>query len=40
MRRLQVPATTRASCFAYSTTEDLDRLVAGLGKAQEIFGDP
>ena len=38
MRRLRVPATTRASCWVYSTTEDLDRLAEGLRKAQEIFG--
>jgi cysteine desulfurase / selenocysteine lyase len=38
MRRLGVPATTRASCYVYNTTEDLDRLVEGLDKAREIFG--
>ena len=38
MRRLAVPATTRASCFVYSTREDIDRLVAGLARAREIFG--
>jgi cysteine desulfurase / selenocysteine lyase len=38
MRRLAVPATTRASCFVYNTREDLDRLVEGLEKAREIFG--
>ena len=38
MRCLQVPATTRASCFVYNTTEDIDRLIAGLGRAMEIFG--
>ena len=38
MRRLSVPATTRASCWVYSTTEDLDRLVQGLQKARDIFG--
>jgi cysteine desulfurase/selenocysteine lyase len=38
MRRLSVPATTRASCWVYSTTEDLDRLVQGLEKARDIFG--
>ena len=37
MRRLQVPATTRASCYVYSTTEDLDRLAEGLTKARSIF---
>jgi cysteine desulfurase / selenocysteine lyase len=38
MRRLGVPATTRASCWVYSTPEDLDRLAEGLGKARSIFG--
>ncbi|MDX1675359.1 MAG: cysteine desulfurase [Longimicrobiales bacterium] len=38
MRRLGVPATTRASCWVYNTTEDIDRLAAGLEKATEIFG--
>jgi cysteine desulfurase / selenocysteine lyase len=38
MRRLQVPATTRASCYVYNTTEDLDRLAEGLEKARKIFG--
>jgi cysteine desulfurase / selenocysteine lyase len=38
MRRLRVPATTRASCYVYNTTEDLDRLVDGLDKARQIFG--
>jgi cysteine desulfurase / selenocysteine lyase len=38
MRRLGVPATTRASCYVYNTTEDLDRLAEGLEKARRIFG--
>jgi cysteine desulfurase / selenocysteine lyase len=38
MRRLKVPATTRASCYVYNTTEDLDRLAEGLVKARKIFG--
>lgn len=37
MRRLGVPATTRASCWVYNSTEDIDRLVGGLDKAREIF---
>ncbi|MFO7894560.1 MAG: cysteine desulfurase [Longimicrobiales bacterium] len=37
MRRLGVPATTRASCWVYNTTEDIDRLAAGLEKAAAIF---
>jgi cysteine desulfurase / selenocysteine lyase len=38
MRRLNVPATTRASCYVYNTTEDLDHLAHGLDKARQIFG--
>lgn len=38
MRRLGVPATTRASCFVYTTPEELDRLVEGLGAVRRIFG--
>ena len=38
MRRLGVPATTRASCWVYNTSEDIDRLAAGLEKASAIFG--
>ncbi len=38
MRRLGVPATTRASCWVYSTTDDIDRLVEGLARASDIFG--
>jgi cysteine desulfurase/selenocysteine lyase len=38
MRRLGVSATTRASCFLYNTTDDLDRLVHGLESARAIFG--
>jgi cysteine desulfurase / selenocysteine lyase len=37
MGRLGVAATTRASFAVHSTHDDLDRLVAGLGKVQEIF---
>lgn len=33
-----VPATTRASLAFYNTREDLDALVAGIGKVKEIFG--
>jgi len=33
-----VPATTRASIAFYNTREDIDALVAGLGKVKEIFG--
>jgi cysteine desulfurase/selenocysteine lyase len=38
MQRLGVTATTRASFAIHSTHDDVDRLVAGLGKVQEIFG--
>jgi cysteine desulfurase/selenocysteine lyase len=38
MKRLRVPATTRASCWVYNTEEDIDRLAEGLGKAADIFG--
>jgi len=33
-----VPATTRASLAFYNTKEDIDALVAGIGKVKEIFG--
>jgi cysteine desulfurase / selenocysteine lyase len=38
MGRLGVAATTRASFAVHSTHEDVDRLVSGLAKVQEIFG--
>ncbi|HEX6589846.1 MAG TPA: cysteine desulfurase [Longimicrobiales bacterium] len=38
MRRLCVPATARASCWVYTTTDDLDRLADGVRSAQKIFG--
>jgi cysteine desulfurase/selenocysteine lyase len=37
MQRLGVAATTRASFAIHSTHDDVDRLIAGLGKVQEIF---
>jgi cysteine desulfurase/selenocysteine lyase len=37
MERLGVPATSRASFAVHSTHDDVDRLIAGLGKVQEIF---
>jgi cysteine desulfurase/selenocysteine lyase len=37
MKRLGVAATTRASFAVHSTHDDVDRLVAGLAKVQEIF---
>jgi cysteine desulfurase / selenocysteine lyase len=38
MRRLGVPATTRASAYIYNTTEEIDALAAALERAREIFG--
>ncbi len=36
--RLGEAATARASFGVYSTTDDIDRLVAGLRKVQALFG--
>ena len=38
MRCLEVPATTRASFYLYNTTDDVDRLIDALAKAEEVFG--
>jgi len=38
MRRLGVPATTRASFAAHTTTDDIDALVQGLHEVNRIFG--
>lgn len=38
MKRYGVSATARASFYLYSTKEDVDRLVEGLGRVAEIFG--
>ena len=38
MKRLCVPATTRASCYLYNTTEDIDRLADALNEARRVFG--
>jgi cysteine desulfurase/selenocysteine lyase len=38
MRRLGVPATTRASFYMYNTRDEVDALVAGLDKARSMFG--
>ncbi|MCW2992177.1 MAG: sufS, partial [Solirubrobacterales bacterium] len=37
MKRLGISASTRASFAIHSTREDVDRLIAGLHKVQEIF---
>ena len=37
MERLGVAATTRASFGVYSTTEEIDRLVAGLYEVRKVF---
>ncbi|WP_404454097.1 cysteine desulfurase [Oceanobacillus kapialis] len=39
MRWLEVSATARASFYLYNTEEDVDRLVNGLLKTKEYFGD-
>ena len=38
MTFLGIPATARASFGCYNSEEDVARLVAGLGKAREVFG--
>jgi cysteine desulfurase / selenocysteine lyase len=38
MHKLGVPATNRASFYLYTTTEEVDRLVAGLHKVKEALG--
>ena len=38
MRRLGVPATTRASCYLYTLPSDLDRMIGGLDAARSLFG--
>ena len=37
MDRFGIPATTRASLALYNTRSDLDALVKGIRKVQEIF---
>jgi len=39
MRKLGVPATTRASLYIYNTTDDVDRLVDALGQCRKVFGE-
>jgi cysteine desulfurase / selenocysteine lyase len=38
MRRLGLPATTRASAYLYNTREEIDALAEALERAREIFG--
>jgi cysteine desulfurase / selenocysteine lyase len=38
MRRLGVSATTRASCYLYNTTEEIDALASALEIARSVFG--
>jgi len=38
MRRLDLPATARASFYVYNDEGDIDALVAGVLKAKEVFG--
>jgi cysteine desulfurase/selenocysteine lyase len=38
MERLGVPATVRASLGLYNTADELDRLVAALGKVRQVLG--
>ncbi len=38
MADLGIVATTRASFYVYNTTDDVDRLISGLHKANKIFG--
>ncbi|MCY3783443.1 MAG: cysteine desulfurase [Chloroflexi bacterium] len=38
MRKLGVHATARASVYLYNTTDEIDRLVEGVDKAQRFFG--
>jgi cysteine desulfurase/selenocysteine lyase len=37
MRRLNLPATARASFYVYNTEADVDALVAGVQHAREVF---
>ncbi|MGD8788747.1 MAG: cysteine desulfurase [Burkholderiales bacterium] len=38
MKRFGVPATARASFYLYNTTEEIDQLVTGIRRVQQIFG--
>jgi len=37
MRRLGVPATSRASLYTYNTKEEIDLFIHSLKKAKEVF---
>jgi cysteine desulfurase/selenocysteine lyase len=37
-QKLNLPATTRASFYLYSTIEEVDRLAHGLGSVVKMFG--
>ena len=37
MRRLGVPASSRASFAVHTTHEDVDRLIEGLARVKEVF---
>jgi cysteine desulfurase/selenocysteine lyase len=37
MERFGIPATTRASLAFYNTPDEIDSLVAGIGKVREVF---
>ncbi len=38
LRSIGVGATARASFHVYNSRDEVDRLVAALGKAREVFG--
>jgi cysteine desulfurase/selenocysteine lyase len=38
MERFGLAATARASFYLYNTPDDVDALVAALGKARDVFG--
>jgi cysteine desulfurase/selenocysteine lyase len=38
MKRFEVPATNRASCYVYSTEAEIDALVESIEKARVFFG--
>ena len=37
MERFNLPATARASFYVYNDLDDVDALVAGIKKVQEVF---